>query len=365
MRLMGNKVTIRDTISPSVNSIAAPLVSTNVGTQFGLFSFSYNQQYSALSSELTAKRIEYQTHVDEQLAIDPNFKGYRNNGVSLAWEYEKADILMGGTGSENFTPEQRAEILERGRVRGFEGHHIKNVANNKVHQANPDNIKFYGSREDHVEIGHNGDVNNPSDGEFIDRDRMIRDTNRRRVITNEMKGLGISAAIGFGVGVTISVIMELSRTGLQDANIPLLLKRSLISGVETAGISSITYIVGRCASYALENVFHLTPLAVTNVLSVGAISSSIAVVYQIAKMKIMGMSQDEIYDVVGKQATVSMLSVALTSLATGLYGGVGGIVASIGFTVIYLGYNIGINIHNRALNDKLRAYTVEQYRPVI
>lgn len=365
MLLMGNKITIRDSISPSTNIVTAPLISTNIGTHFGLFSYSYNQEYSMLSSELTAKRIEYQTHVNEQLAIDPNFKGYRSNGVSLAWEYERADIQMGGTGSENFTLEQRAEILDRGRVRGFEGHHIKNVANNKVHQANPDNIKFYGSREDHVELGHNGDVNNPSDGEFIDRDKMIRDTNRRRVVANELKGLGISAAIGFGVGVTISAIIELSRTGLKDADIPLLIKRSILSGIESASITSITYVVGRGTSYALETLFNLNPIALTSVISVGAISASLGVVYQLAKMRIMGVSKEDAYDAAGKQATISIASVALTALATGLYGGIGGIIASVGFTVVYLGFNVGSNIHSRALNDKIRAFTVEQYRPVV
>lgn len=363
MRLMGNKVTIRDTIAPLPTVTFAPLVSSHVGLHFGQISFDYNQEYLAGSLKLADARAKYQAHVDEQLKIDPSFDDYRAKGVTQAWAHEQFDLKMGGNGSRDYTLEQRAELLDRGKIRGLDGHHINSVGDNPSMQADPDNIVFV-TRDEHFEA-HKGNWQTQTSGKTIDRAEMNRRTNMRRVVKNELRGLGISAAIGFGVGVTISVIMELSRTGLQDADIPLLLKRSLISGVETAGISSITYIVGRGTSYALENVFHLTPLATTNVLSVGAISSSIAVVYQVAKMKIMGMSQDEIYDVAGKQATVSMLSVALTSLATGLYGGVGGIVASIGFAVIYLGYNIGSNIHNRALNDKLRAYTVEQYRPVV
>ena len=363
MLLMGNKITIRDSIVPTATCVAIPLITTNTSAYFGNISFNHNQEYLAGALELAKTRVEYQTYVDKQLTIDPRFNDYRSNGVTLAWKHEQFDLQMGGNGSREYTLEQRAELLERGKIRGIDGHHINSVGEHRSMQANPDNIVFV-TKEEHFEA-HGGNWQNQTTGDTIDRAKMNRITNMCRVVKNEIRGLGISTAIGFGVGVTISAIIELSRTGLQNVDISLLLKRSLISGIETAGISSITYVVGRGTSYALERVFSLNPLAVTNILSVGAISASIAVVYQVAKMKIIGMSQDEIYDIAGKQATISMLSVALTSLATGLYGGVGGIVASIGFTVIYLGYNIGSNIHNRALNDKLRAYTVEQYRPVV
>ena len=351
------------------NAVFSGLIATNTGNQFGMRSFSYNQEYSALFSDLSAKRLEYQDYVDKQLAIDQNFKEYRSNGVSLAWEYEKADIQMGGSGSENFTLEQRAEILDRGRVRGFEGHHIKNVANHKIHQANPDNIKFYSSREEHIELGHDGDAHNPSDGEFINRDNMITMTNRRRVMMNEIKGLGVSAAIGFGVGVTLSAIVELSQSSMKAVDMPRLIKRSLLSGIEGAGLSSASYVAGRGVSYAMESFFKLDPTTVVggmiNTFSVGTISAAIGVIYQLTKMRIMGMPKEMVMEMAGKQATISMLSVALTSLAQGLYGGAGGIIAFAGFAFAYLGVIIKNNIHNNMLREKINAYTVEQYKPII
>lgn len=363
MLLMGNKITIRDSIVPSATCVAIPLITTNTSAYFGNISFNHNQEYLAGALELAKTRFEYQTYVDKQLTIDPRFNDYRSNGVTLAWKHEQFDLQMGGNGSREYTLEQRAELLERGKIRGIDGHHINSVGEHRSMQANPDNIVFV-TKEEHFEA-HGGNWQNQTTGDTIDRAKMNRITNMRRVVKNEIRGLGISAAIGFGVGVTISAIIELSRTGLKDADIPLLIKRSILSGIESASITSITYVVGRGASYALETLFNLNPIVLTNVISVGAISTSLGVVYQLAKMRIMGVSKEEAYDVAGKQATISIASVALTALATGLYGGIGGIIASVGFTVVYLGFNVGSNIHNRALNEKIRAFTVEQYRPVV
>ena len=58
---------------------------------------------------------------------------------------------------------QCQEIKETGKVRGAEGHHQKNVADHPEDQGDPDNIKFYKSRKEHLEKGHNGDFHNSSD----------------------------------------------------------------------------------------------------------------------------------------------------------------------------------------------------------
>ena len=97
------------------------------------------------------------------LAADPNFRGSRSKGVKLAWKYEKADIEMGGKGSANWNENQRQEILENGKVRGAEGHHQRNVADHPEDQADPNNIKYYKSREEHLQEGHGGDFKNESD----------------------------------------------------------------------------------------------------------------------------------------------------------------------------------------------------------
>lgn len=121
---------------------------------------------------------------------------------------------MGGSGSANWNKSQQQEILENGSIRGAEGHHQRNVADHPYDQANPDNIKFYESRQEHLQNGHNGDWRNESDAPMIDKDEMLRHTNRKRVIGNELKGVGIAAIIGFATGASIGFIVTLAQNGL-------------------------------------------------------------------------------------------------------------------------------------------------------
>ena len=117
----------------------------------------------------------------------------------MAWKYEKADVEMGGNGTANWNESQKQEILERGSVRGAEGHHQRNVAAHPEDQADPDNIKFYKSRKEHLEEGHHGDFHNESDAPPIDKEAKLEHTNRTRVIRNELKGAGIAAVIGLSL----------------------------------------------------------------------------------------------------------------------------------------------------------------------
>jgi len=363
MLLMGKRATIRDSVTSSVSVTAAPLISTNAGLAIGEVSSAFIREYSAFASALNTKRIQYRQHVDAQLAIDKGFSDYRSNGVGLAREYERADLIMGGNGSRNYTPEERAALIETGSAEGLDGHHINSVGEHRDMQADPDNIVFL-TKEEHLEA-HNGNWQNQTEGKLIDRNKMIRRTNTRRVFHNELKGLGISAAIGFGVGVTISAVIQLSLTGLKDADLPLLMKRSLLSGVEAAAVTSVTYAVGRGAHYALGTLFNIGPSAFSYVLSVGALSAAVGVVYQLVRMRMMGVPKEVAYDIAGKTATVSLLSVALSALATAKYGLVGGTAASIAFTVFLLAFNVGKNIHDRVINEKISLFTIEQQRPVI
>ena len=121
---------------------------------------------------------------------------------------------MGGRGSSDWDDAQCQEIKETGKVRGAEGHHQKNVADHPEDQGDPDNIKFYKSRKEHLEKGHNGDFHNSSDAPKIDKDKMLKKTNSKRVFRNEIKGIGIAAAIGIGVGFTIGFAVSLAQTGV-------------------------------------------------------------------------------------------------------------------------------------------------------
>jgi RHS repeat-associated protein len=72
----------------------------------------------------------------------------RLRGVNRAWSLERQIVRNGGAGTRNWTATQRAELLQRGRVSGFVGHHINTVNGNSVNAAeNPNNIRFMSAAE--------------------------------------------------------------------------------------------------------------------------------------------------------------------------------------------------------------------------
>lgn len=193
--------------------MAVPMQSANAFSVMQVTN-NYNLECNNFLKDLGDLKENLQNAVNEKLNVDPNFRGYRQEGVKLAWKYEQADVKMGGSGSANWNKSQQQEILENGSIRGAEGHHQRNVADHPYDQANPDNIKFYESRQEHLQNGHNGDWRNESDAPMIDKDEMLRHTNRKRVIGNELKGVGIAAIIGFATGASIGFIVTLAQNGL-------------------------------------------------------------------------------------------------------------------------------------------------------
>lgn len=65
----------------------------------------------------------------------------RAKAIDKAWEKE-VERVKKGKGTWNWTVEQQAELLHRGRVSGFEGSHMLNVKDYPEHAGNPDNIQF-------------------------------------------------------------------------------------------------------------------------------------------------------------------------------------------------------------------------------
>lgn len=65
----------------------------------------------------------------------------RRERVRKAWAKEKTAV-QNGTSKYNWTPKQRAELINTGRVRGYQGHHIKSVKGYPKLAANPDDIYF-------------------------------------------------------------------------------------------------------------------------------------------------------------------------------------------------------------------------------
>lgn len=84
----------------------------------------------------------------------------RSKAVKEAWKQEKQAVLD-GTSKYNWSPSQAKEIIKRGKLKGYEGHHIVPV-NEVIGTANeylisdPNNIVFL-SKTDHVFVHKVGD----------------------------------------------------------------------------------------------------------------------------------------------------------------------------------------------------------------
>lgn len=92
----------------------------------------------------------------------------RRRAVSEAWASEAQMVRNTGKGTYNWNPEQIEELLGKGKVSGFEGHHINSVMSSPELAGNPNNIRFFTSQE-HLVIGHGGNFQNITFGELIER----------------------------------------------------------------------------------------------------------------------------------------------------------------------------------------------------
>ncbi|MBE6325919.1 MAG: hypothetical protein E7077_02470 [Bacteroidales bacterium] len=87
----------------------------------------------------------------------------RRNAVNAAWKEEKNLVEKTGRGTRLWNKREKKELLETGKVKGYEEHHINSV---KVHPElakDPNNISFVKGRKEHLQQ-HNGNFRNPTEG---------------------------------------------------------------------------------------------------------------------------------------------------------------------------------------------------------
>jgi hypothetical protein len=88
----------------------------------------------------------------------------RQKAVDEAWAIEKERVLR-GRGTRDWTVGQQAELIKYGRVKGFEGQHMKNVARYPQYAGDPRNIQFL-TYEEHLFGAHRGAWTNDTSGRF-------------------------------------------------------------------------------------------------------------------------------------------------------------------------------------------------------
>lgn len=204
-------------------------------------------------------------------------------------------------------------------------------------------------------------------------DQVMADTGiservRTTRLRNEFKGLGLAAAIGLGMGFTLSFVSGLAEVGLDSEKIGNLAFDSLIAGTESSIMATATYAVGRGMTYCMEtagvDILSVSGYMV-NFAAVGVLSVSIACVYQFAKLRDQGVSTKEAMDLTGRTALSSLSLLAVSMVAQGIWGGPAGLIVSTGVGLAFLVVDVGKTIHDQRLEAHIREYSIEEYKNAI
>lgn len=337
------------------------------------FNIQLNDYLTKLNAEKAAVALKYDLSKPNTLA--------RQEAVRIAWEYEKADIEMGGSGSADWSESQKSEILKNGKVVKNaaggdcpEGHHQKSVAKYPECQADPNNIKFYKNREIHLKFGHDGNFQNSSDAPMIDKNKMLQKTNSKRVVKNEFQGLGLAVAIGAGLGFTIGFATSLAMSGITPDSLKPAFAEGGRSGVQAGVLSAVNYGIGRTigesATMAVCGMLKNAGLTVSANLSkmidigiIGMLTITVTSVCQFAKLKLGGLATKDALIRVGKQTMFSLSILAVSIAAQGIWGGAAGIIVSISIGIIMITYSVADQVHSRCFAEKIRVYTIEKCYP--
>lgn len=79
----------------------------------------------------------------------------RQKAVRDAWARERKYVLS-GRGTVDWNAEQQKELMDNGRVHGYEGHHMKSCSEYPEYAATADNIQFL-SEQDHIAAHNTGE----------------------------------------------------------------------------------------------------------------------------------------------------------------------------------------------------------------
>ncbi len=87
----------------------------------------------------------------------------RQTAVRNAWKNEKG-LVAKGQGTRDWSRKEQQELIKRGAVKGYEGHHMKSVSKYPKYAGDPRNIQFLNEKE-HLKA-HQGDYHSPTNGYY-------------------------------------------------------------------------------------------------------------------------------------------------------------------------------------------------------
>lgn len=92
-----------------------------------------------------------------------------DKAVKQAWKEEQRLVRETGQGTRRWTDAQKKELLEEGKVKGFQGHHINDKANYPSMAGNPNNIEFLTEAEHKAAHAATGGTRGTTSGPLVDR----------------------------------------------------------------------------------------------------------------------------------------------------------------------------------------------------
>lgn len=298
--------------------------------------------------------------------------GYRHNELSQsairnAWKAEKYELELGGKGTGNWTRSEKKIILKEGSLPGAEGHHQQSVKYHSEEQANPDNIKFYKTREEHLKYGHDGDFKKESDAPMYDRRKRLINTKQKSVIRNEVLGGSIVAIISFISAAGLRFVIEMIKSNRNPEDVKNAWNSAFREGAEAAEYALISYALTRLSVYGGKKVIELIGLKLSTRAAkwigggIAAVAITIAVgIITYAKLRRMGYGKTDSLLQAGKTAGVSF-AIAVVSLIISINLGMSW---AIGFNVLIavasFSYIIYAVVHEKQLTERLQLYTIQE-----
>ncbi len=82
----------------------------------------------------------------------------RSSAVRKAWKNEMRSVKETGTGQRSWIPSEIEELLNTGKVKGYQGHHVYSVNGFPELAGDPSNVRFL-TRVEHL-AAHNGNWRN-------------------------------------------------------------------------------------------------------------------------------------------------------------------------------------------------------------
>ena len=349
-------------------SLNAPTQNANFGLfmnhQLAFSKFYHNKHFELISRNFRANQKTFQS-----LESNPHYLGNWRAAINHAWDYEKFDIQLGGRGSENWTRAERAQILKNGHIGKYTtkqgitdkvaGHHRSNKSDHPWAQSDASNIRFCRTNSQHLKEEHGGDFHNKTDGEWINRDKMVAATYRKQLLKREFYSAGIAAALGFATNASISLILELSENGLDRDNTKKVLLNAGKNGLVGARNGLLYYGGLRGGSLAIDSLsssIKLSPKAIKIIQSNGAkiaIVSGVIITLDSIRQISNGMSNgNTFYESVTITAKNQIQPIVILGLS--VWNLPAGVVAGL----TSLGYDVWQIIHDKKIIEQ----TEEHYR---